>query len=143
MRIHAVVWSYLGVALALQDGVSSDTSTSASHPPKRFLPTYDLIGLHKNLTSIESISGNEEAVGKWLVDSLNSQGYHTIMQPFYEKGGKEALKRFNVVARPDGDHHGLDFKVLLTSHIDTVRSALTIVTLEKGLTPTGPALLSI
>ncbi|TKX25161.1 putative carboxypeptidase [Elsinoe australis] len=72
--------------------------------------TSDLVGLHKNLTDIESISGNELKVGKWLQKSLKEQGYHTELQ--------EVTKdRFNVLAWP-GDKR--DARLLITSHIDTV-----------------------
>ncbi|KAK3670102.1 hypothetical protein LTR78_010042 [Recurvomyces mirabilis] len=75
--------------------------------------THDLIGLHANLTSIESITGNEEGVGGWLADSLKSQGYHVVKQ-YIQKDPA----RFNVVAWPGKRKQ--DVKVLVTSHIDTV-----------------------
>ena len=75
--------------------------------------THDLINFHKNLTEIESITYNEENVGDWLVSSLESQGYHVEKQ-YVEK--KPA--RFNVLAWPGKKR---DAKVLLSSHIDTVR----------------------
>ncbi|TKA67346.1 hypothetical protein B0A55_10081 [Friedmanniomyces simplex] len=75
--------------------------------------THDLIGLHANLTSIQSITGNEEEVGEWLVSSLQSQGYNVEKQ-YVEKNPT----RFNVLAWPGAARESA--KVLVTSHIDTV-----------------------
>ena len=72
--------------------------------------THDLIAFHKNLTQIESITGNEAAVGEWLVTSLKSQGY-SVEKQFVQK----EPARFNVFAGKK------NAKVLLSSHIDTVR----------------------
>lgn len=73
---------------------------------------HDLFAFHKNLTQIESITGNEEGVGKWLVDSLTSQGYHVEKQVV----SQDPL-RFNVLAWPGGKREA---EVLISSHIDTV-----------------------
>ena len=80
---------------------------------KHLALTHDLIGLHKNLTSIESITGNEKAAGDWLFSSLTSQGYKVERQ-YVEK----EPARFNVFAWPGVAREGA--KVLVTSHIDTV-----------------------
>lgn len=75
--------------------------------------TDDLIAFHKNVTHIESITYNEEEVGNWLADSLESQGYTVEKQSVDEEAG-----RFNVYAYP-GDIR--ETKILVSSHIDTVR----------------------
>ena len=75
--------------------------------------TSDLIAFHKNLTQIESITGNEAAVGEWLVSSLKSQGY-SVEKQYVEKHPA----RFNILAWPSKR----DAKVLLSAHIDTVRT---------------------
>lgn len=72
--------------------------------------TDDLIGLHRNLTSIESISGNELEVGNWLSRSLKQQGYSTELQ-------EVAKDRYNVLAWPGNKRNA---RTLVTSHIDTV-----------------------
>lgn len=74
--------------------------------------TSDLIGLHRNLTQIESISGNEKEVGDWLAASLQSQGYNVEKQHI-----SQDPERFNVLAWPGKTR---DAKVVLSSHIDTV-----------------------
>jgi acetylornithine deacetylase len=79
---------------------------------KKLTLKHDLIALHKNLTEIESISGNEKEVGEWLLASLHSQGYHVEKQ-IVEK----SPERFNVLAWPGSKR---DAKVVLSSHIDTV-----------------------
>lgn len=78
--------------------------------------THDLIGLHKNLTQIESISGNEKEVGDWLAASLKSQGY-SVEKQLVEKDPE----RFNVFAWPGKVR---DAPMLLSSHIDTVSQHL-------------------
>ncbi|KAI7506741.1 Zn-dependent exopeptidase [Hortaea werneckii] len=74
--------------------------------------THDLISFHKNLTQIESITGNEKDVGDWLVSSLESQGYNVEKQQV-----STDPDRFNVLAWPGKQR---DARVLLSSHIDTV-----------------------
>jgi len=74
--------------------------------------THDVIGFHKNLTQIESITSSEKEVGEWLEASLKAQGYNVERQIIT----KDPL-RFNVHAWPGKK---LDASVLLSSHIDTV-----------------------
>ncbi|WPH03104.1 Zn-dependent exopeptidase [Acrodontium crateriforme] len=76
--------------------------------------THDLFGLHRNLTQIESISGNEAEVGQWLAESLQSQGY-SVEKQFVPGYGRD--DRFNILAWPGKTRHT---RVLLSSHIDTV-----------------------
>ncbi|OQO08911.1 hypothetical protein B0A48_05801 [Cryoendolithus antarcticus] len=90
----------------VQDVLASDLSYNHLHL------TYDLLAFHKNLTQIESISGNEHDVGVWLTKSLQSQGYSVQSQPL---GGKPP--RFNLLAWPGKKR---ETRVLLSSHIDTV-----------------------
>ena len=75
--------------------------------------THDLLAFHKNLTQIESITGNEAAVGEWLVASLKSQGYNVERQYVQKEPA-----RFNILAWPGETREA---KVLLSAHIDTVR----------------------
>lgn len=95
------------LSLAFSAVQGSQKSQENSHP------TLDLFGFHKNLTQLESITQNEAAVGHWLASSLESQGYHVEKQ-FLQRNPD----RFNVYAWP-GENR--DAKVLVTSHIDTVR----------------------
>ena len=78
--------------------------------------THDLFGFHKNLTQIESISGNEKEVGEWLANSLTSQGYQVEKQVL----SKDPL-RFNILAWPGSKREA---EVLISSHIDTVSERL-------------------
>lgn len=73
---------------------------------------HDLVAFHRNLTEIESISGNEKHVGDWLASSLKAQGYNVEKQYI-----SKDPERFNVFAWP-GDNR--DAPVVVTSHIDTV-----------------------
>lgn len=86
-----------------------DSSFASASGNKHSL-THDLIGLHRNLTSIESISGNELEIGKWLANAFAEQGYSTELQ-------KVAKDRYNVLAWPGKNRNA---HTLITSHIDTV-----------------------
>lgn len=104
---------------------------AASAPPYRD----SLLSLHKSLVSIESITGNENEVGRWLVDYLVGRGYAAELQFVAPSDGTpEGKERFNVVAWPGGHDEGTgngagrssrrsgraDPRVVLTSHIDVV-----------------------
>ena len=79
---------------------------------KKLILSDEIIEFHKNLTQIESITYNEEEVGKWLAHSLEAQGYIVEKQFVDKKAG-----RFNIYAYPGNVR---DTKVLVSSHIDTV-----------------------
>ncbi|UNI17115.1 Acetylornithine deacetylase [Purpureocillium takamizusanense] len=119
------------------DAAATATSTKDSTPP----PYRDaLLSLHKSLVSIESITGNENGVGRWLVDYLVARGYTAELQFVAPGGGDDGneKERFNIVAWPPAeegsDRHEeergeklgkravvrADPKVVLTSHIDVV-----------------------
>ncbi|KAM0722053.1 hypothetical protein Q7P37_002979 [Cladosporium fusiforme] len=100
-------WASTACARSVQQDVFQDDAAY-----KHLDLTHDLFALHKNLTQIESISGNEKEVGEWLTDSLVSQGYHVEKQVV----SKDPL-RFNVHAWPGSKR---DAEVLISSHIDTV-----------------------
>lgn len=93
-------------AVPLQDVLQGDAAY------KHLDLTHDLFEFHKNLTQIESISGNEKEVGEWLANSLASQGYQVEKQVL----SKDPL-RFNVLAWPGSKREA---EVLISSHIDTV-----------------------
>jgi acetylornithine deacetylase len=100
------------LALGVSTCLASVQEPLLSAAGSKLLLTDDLIALHKNLTQIESISGNEKEVGEWLLASLRSQGYNVEKQ-IVEK----SPERFNVFAWPGSKR---DAKVVLSSHIDTV-----------------------
>ncbi|RLL94539.1 hypothetical protein CFD26_103821 [Aspergillus turcosus] len=77
-----------------------------------------LLSFHRDLVSIESISGNERAAGAFVADFLEAHNFTVIKQPV----GTDA--RFNVFAFPKSsavdESHQTRPQILLTSHIDTV-----------------------
>lgn len=73
---------------------------------------YSLLQLHRKLVSTPSISGNELAVGKWLLGYLKDAGLTVELQPVGDDP-----KSYNVYAYLGSKR---DTTVLLTSHIDTV-----------------------
>ncbi|KAF4584049.1 acetylornithine deacetylase [Ophiocordyceps camponoti-floridani] len=85
----------------------------SSSPPYRT----ELLSLHRSLVSIESITGNEAPVGRFLEQYLSERGYTVTRQ----RAGDAKDERFNVLARPGG--HVTDTsrpKVVVSSHIDVV-----------------------
>ncbi|EON65010.1 hypothetical protein W97_04245 [Coniosporium apollinis CBS 100218] len=70
----------------------------------------DLLSLHRELVSFESITGNEYEAGQALVDYLESKHFTVERQ-------EVSHKRFNVLAYTGKNKYT---KTLLTSHIDTV-----------------------
>nr|POE48411.1 putative carboxypeptidase [Quercus suber] len=101
----------LGLAASTVQCLQTTLSSSVSkkHPHLAL----DVVEFHKNLTQIESITGNEAEVGNWLANSLKSQGYNVEKQ-YVQKHPD----RFNVYAWR-GEHRHAP-KVLMSSHIDTV-----------------------
>lgn len=95
-----------------------------SHRPDEAYSNYKpLLTLHRRLVEIESISGNEYAVGVYLEDFLLQHNY-TVERQYVgtQPGSLGALKsekkpRFNLLAYPGATRHT---RVLLSSHIDTV-----------------------
>ncbi|KAK2612654.1 hypothetical protein QQS21_001270 [Conoideocrella luteorostrata] len=84
-------------------------------------PSYrdELLSLHKNLVSIPSISGDENAVGKFLVDYLTERGYHADLQFVAPSDSTpKGKERFNVLAWK-GKRMATP-KVVVSSHIDVV-----------------------
>lgn len=79
----------------------------------------ELLHLHKELVSIPSISGDENAVGSFLVEYLTERGYNAERQ-FVEArdGTPNGKERFNVLAwKGEGTASP---KVVVTSHVDVV-----------------------
>ena len=81
-----------------------------------------LLTLHKALCQVESVTGNEEAIGKLLTSFLEAHNFTVITQnvPI----ANSSKPRYNLYAVPDASKYGPTIssspKVLLTSHIDTV-----------------------
>lgn len=112
-RITALVLSALTCSSIASDGILYQEPLLIKPSLKSPVLFNDLIAFHKNLTEIESITYNEGEVGRWLSRSLESQGY-TVERQYVDR----EKDRFNVFAYP-GDTG--ETKVLVSSHIDTVR----------------------
>ncbi|EFY84263.1 acetylornithine deacetylase [Metarhizium acridum CQMa 102] len=94
---------------------------TSHHAAAAAAPSYrqDLLSLHKQLVSIPSISGNENAVGNFLVDYLAARGYHADLQPVAARDGTPQDKqRFNVLAWKG--ERVPSARVVVSSHIDVV-----------------------
>ncbi|KAI9158063.1 Peptidase M17 domain-containing protein [Paramyrothecium foliicola] len=115
----AKIGSCNGQQLPLSGAIGSTHESASSEAPSY---RSELLSLHKSLIDIPSISGNENEVGKFLIDYLVEKGYKAEGQPVPQPGddGEDKDKvRFNVVAWR-GQTHEPKPKVLVTSHIDVV-----------------------
>ncbi|KAK8113767.1 acetylornithine deacetylase [Apiospora kogelbergensis] len=116
----------------LSNGLSADTRPV--HIPSAATggsPGYRdaLLSLHKQLIEISSVSGNENAVGTFLVEYLTERNFHAQLEfipPSSNSSSStssvdadDAKPRFNVLAWP-GAKRNPDPKLLVSSHIDTV-----------------------
>jgi acetylornithine deacetylase len=95
---------------------------STGAPAPDIAPSWrdDLLSLHRSLIEIESISGNENAVGQFLVEYLTGRGYAAQLQfvpP--EQSMPHARSRFNVMAWR-GEALQPRPRVIVSSHIDVV-----------------------
>ena len=111
------ILSTLVLKLSVASASTALQSPLGSPPPTL---VHDLLGFHKNLTEIESISYNEGKAGEWLADSLTRQGYHVRKQCLDSQPS-----RCNILAWPKDRDNNEDGRqatsnVLLTSHYDTV-----------------------
>ncbi|KAJ5628618.1 Peptidase M20 [Penicillium lividum] len=75
-----------------------------------------LLSFHRDIVQIPSISGNEKAVGEFIINFLTAQNL-TVEKQIVTPGTETENERFNIYAYV-GDNRFPD--VLLTSHIDTV-----------------------
>ncbi len=89
-------------------------SDAAQPPPiaarDAMLLPMDLFSLTRRLVDIESVSGNERAIGEFLLQHLSALGYQAQTMAV-------AADRFNVYAVP-GDH--TQPQVFFSTHMDTV-----------------------
>src|SRR5436309_492656 len=79
-------------------GVLSPPSSGSDVPAYRD----ELVSLHKSLVEISSITYNESAVGKFLVDYLTKRDFVAELQsvPPSNASDSDGKPRFNVLARP-------------------------------------------
>jgi acetylornithine deacetylase len=70
----------------------------------------DVVALTRKLIDVESITGNESAVGELLLAELSSLGYQAVRMPV-------EADRFNVWATSPGHEHP---KVVFSTHMDVV-----------------------
>ncbi|RDL34645.1 Zn-dependent exopeptidase [Venustampulla echinocandica] len=85
------------------------------HPVhERTSSTASLLSLHKDLVEIESITGNENGVGKYLIQYLEAQNFTVETQ---DVGSATNASRQNILAYLGSKR---ETRVLISSHIDVV-----------------------
>jgi acetylornithine deacetylase len=125
--------------------VASAISTSNPNPPKQYaispndpepsskdlskiIAGSPLLTLHRALCEVESITNNENAVGRLLVSYLEAHNFTVTTQEVPQPASSTIKKpRYNIFARSKSSSSSTDGgawisgpSVLLTSHIDTV-----------------------
>ncbi|KAK7924226.1 hypothetical protein PG985_006280 [Apiospora marii] len=110
----------------LGNGFSADQRPAHIASETKGAPSYRdaLLSLHKQLIETSSVSGDENAVGTFLVDYLTERNFHAQLEfippSFNGSSSTDAAKpRFNVLAWP-GKTRNPEPKLLVSSHIDTV-----------------------
>lgn len=73
-----------------------------------------LFRLHRRLVDIESVTGNEYGVAKYLESYLSARNFTVELQ--WVKPVRNNIQRFNVLAYPGSRNS----RILLSTHIDTV-----------------------
>ncbi|PLB52108.1 putative acetylornithine deacetylase, partial [Aspergillus steynii IBT 23096] len=90
--------------------------TPTSHELNHIIDSSPLLSFHRDITKIESISGNEKNVGSFIIDFLSSHNF-TVEKQLVEPQTTTTPERFNIYAYTNEDRHP---DIILTSHIDTV-----------------------
>ncbi|MCJ1380989.1 hypothetical protein MMC17_004098 [Xylographa soralifera] len=81
------------------------------------LPSTKLLELHRDLVKIESITGNENAVGWYLANYLSGHNFTVEKQSVESPQDLAKSERFNILAYSGPSRKS---RVLVSSHIDTV-----------------------
>jgi acetylornithine deacetylase len=129
LELHKMHWTSAIVFPALlalgaaqqQLPLSEPNSSGSSQHASADAPSYrgEVLQLLESLVSIHSISGEENEVGRFLVDYLEHQGFKVALQSVPPPSDKpDVPDRFNILAWI-GDRKS-NYKTLVTSHIDTV-----------------------
>ncbi|OKL61739.1 putative carboxypeptidase [Talaromyces atroroseus] len=96
------------------------------------IDTSPLLSLHRDLVKIESISGNEQEVGDFIIRYLDARDFTVEKQVVAASNNNT---RFNIYAYPKSSPSAP--KVLLSTHIDTVPPYIPYsLSLPSGAEPT-------
>jgi acetylornithine deacetylase len=101
------------------DETDDKSSLPDKHDLKHVIDQSPLLSFHRDIIEIESISGNEAAVGDLIIRYLQARDFTVEKQVLGDSSEAETEKdkRFNIYAHPNSSPVP---RVLLTSHIDTV-----------------------
>ena len=98
-------------AIASSQSLLADEGAISSSP---------LLSLHKDLIEIESISGNENHVGRYLIEYLTNYNFTVetqLVEPLESLDRERQPPRYNILAYPGESRNT---RILVSSHIDTV-----------------------
>ena len=122
MKLYGLYHYVIIAALAIEPTLAAK-STPAEQQSLQQESTFSsssLLSLHKELIEIESISGNENGVAKYLHNYLISHNFTVETQlvgPLKSLDYSEQAPRYNLLAY-SGESR--DTRILVSSHIDTV-----------------------
>jgi len=103
---------YLLNSVSANPSIDAQTPVLSSETPS----TSSLLKLHKALIEHESITGNEQAVGRWLVSYLKEQNFTVETQEVTPKTSAEGARN-NIFAYVGTERKT---RTLVSSHIDVV-----------------------
>ncbi|RMZ81972.1 hypothetical protein DV737_g2263, partial [Chaetothyriales sp. CBS 132003] len=103
-------------------------SISPQHKLSDVINSSPLLSLHRALSEIPSVTGDEENIGEFLKSFLEAHNFTVTRQNVPLENSSKP--RYNIFAVPDPKKYGLAStsatpKVLLSSHIDTVPPHIT------------------
>ncbi|ANZ73901.1 BA75_01415T0 [Komagataella pastoris] len=128
MKFHSIVFTFTLVLSSLALSIPWVSDNMVQHlfsgPSISSGPDVDLVGLHKHLVSIKSLSGQEQEVVSWLADYLASRGLTVELNKV-----EDSAERYNLYAYLGTTRNT---KVVLTSHLDTVPPYLPYKVEEGG-----------
>ena len=122
MKFQALAHSLVTAVLLIGLTIASDNLLSEQESLRygNFISSSPLLSLHKDLVDIESISGNENSVGKYLHAYLTSHNFTVetqLVDALKSPNHSEQPPRYNLLAYRGQSRHT---RVLVSSHIDTV-----------------------
>ncbi|CAL3964289.1 unnamed protein product [Diplocarpon coronariae] len=101
--------------IALSIGPQQPLQAAQPHPPSvshESSSTKSLLALHKGLITLESITGNEDAVGQYLTKYLESKNFTVEVQKVASSPARNNIFAYLGQTRKT--------RILISSHIDTV-----------------------
>ncbi|EAW11169.1 putative peptidase [Aspergillus clavatus NRRL 1] len=102
----------IGIGIGIEEDPFPPAAGSGHNDLEDVINASPLLSFHRDLVSIESISGHEARAAAFVADFLEAHNFTVVKQPV-------AGDRVNIFASPRAHAHSRP-EILLTSHLDTV-----------------------